>query len=94
MYSGSRRVSKSRRPEAQPTLGFFERAQSPRCPRLHRRLRDLAVDVVGGAGDSRPHAFQVVVRLVDVGLFRFELGVAHATTVTGPRVPPRPYFEL
>ena len=68
--------------EAQPALGVLERAQPPRRPGVHRRLGDLAVDLVGGAGDAGAHALEVVVRAVDVRLLRSQLGVAHATTVT------------
>ena len=78
--------------EAEPALGILERTEPPRRPRVHGRLRDLAVDVVGRARDGRPHPLQVVVRAVDVRLLRFELRMAHASTVTGPRRPSRPYF--
>ena len=64
--------------EAEPALGVLERPQPSRGPGVHRRLRDLAVDAVGRAGDGGAHALEVPVRAVDVRLLRCQLGMAHA----------------
>ena len=64
--------------EAEPLLGVLERPQAPGRPRVHRRLRDLAVDAVAGAGDRVAHPLEMLVRAVDVGLLGRELRVAQA----------------
>ena len=72
--------------EAEAALGVLERAQALRRPRVHRRLRDLAVDAVGGARDGVAHALEVLVGPVDVRLLGCELRMAHAASpYTGPR---------
>ncbi len=72
--------------EAEPVLGVLERAEALGRPRVHRRLRDLALDAVARAGDDVAHPLELLVGMVDVGLLGVELGVAHASNLTtGPR---------
>ena len=65
--------------EAKPPVGILERAQALCRPGVHRRLRDLAVDLVAGGGDDVAHPLEMLVRAVDVGLLGAQLRVAHET---------------
>ena len=57
--------------EAEPLLGVLEGPQPLGGPRVHRRLRDLAVDAVTCARDDVAHPLELLVGVIDVGLLGF-----------------------
>ncbi len=63
--------------EAQPLFRVLERARAPLRPRLHRERGELRGHRVLGATERLAHLLEAHVRVVDVGLFRCELGVRH-----------------
>ena len=67
--------------EAEPLLGVLERPQALGGPRVHRGLRDLAVDAVACSGDRVAHALEMLVGAIDVGLLGRELRVAHTANL-------------
>ena len=64
-------------PEDEPALGVLEGAHAPLRPRLHVQRGPLGGHRLLGTRDRRPHALELVVGVVDVGLLGCELGVRH-----------------
>ena len=69
--------------EAEAALRVLERPQPSRGPCLHRDLSDLTVDAVRSVRDRGAHPLQMLVRVVDVGLFRRQLRMAHIRSGAG-----------
>ncbi len=74
--------------EAETSVRVLERAQALCRPRIHRRLRDLAVHLVARRGEDVAHPLEVLVGPVDVRLLGCQLGMAHESTL--PRGTSRP----
>ena len=68
--------------EAQAALGVLERRVTALEPRLHRDGGELGRHPVLRTGECLAHLLELRVRVVDVGLFRCELGMRHTVQAT------------
>src|SRR5579884_1167361 len=78
-----RRAVEREASEDEPPLGILEGAHPPFGPCLHRERGILGRHRVLGARQRRPHAIELLVGAVDVGLLGTKLGVGHGR----PKVP-------